>query len=231
MIPLKLAWAVTIHKSQGMTLDYVKVDLDGVFTEAQVYVALSRASDENGLELRNFNPRYVKADGRALAFYQSDCAGTFPHWSQPWREKDMLASSYHVSWTDEVSAAIVPPTVVPGSLKYLAFVFTGEFSGGFTKKQGEALVRDGGGWVRSAVSGKTNYLVAGNRLEDGRDVSTSRKYQKAQEIMAGGKSPLQILTLSEFFDLVKARGTTEKGASTSGEAKPLKQSTLMKSTT
>lgn len=54
-IPLKLAWAMTVHKSRGMTLDYVKVDFKCVFTEAQAYVALSRVSNKNGLELHNFD--------------------------------------------------------------------------------------------------------------------------------------------------------------------------------
>ncbi|CAJ1966117.1 unnamed protein product [Cylindrotheca closterium] len=68
-VPLKLAWAITVHKSQGMTLDYVKIDLSGVFCKAQAYVALSRAKDEKCLELRNFSSRLVKADACALAFY------------------------------------------------------------------------------------------------------------------------------------------------------------------
>lgn len=69
-IPLKLAWAITTHKAQGLTLDYVIADLGEVFAEAQVYVALSRASDERGLELRNFSPSRVKANKIALSFYQ-----------------------------------------------------------------------------------------------------------------------------------------------------------------
>jgi ATP-dependent DNA helicase PIF1 len=84
-IPLKLAWAITIHKSQGMTLDYVKADLGGVFTEAQTYVALSRASDENGLELRNFAVHKVRANIRALEFYANP-AGSFPCWDEGWRK-------------------------------------------------------------------------------------------------------------------------------------------------
>ncbi|CAJ1962314.1 unnamed protein product [Cylindrotheca closterium] len=69
-IPLKLAWAITTHKAQGLTLDYVIADLGEVFAEAQTYVALSRASDEAGLELRNFSPNRVKANRIALSFYQ-----------------------------------------------------------------------------------------------------------------------------------------------------------------
>jgi ATP-dependent DNA helicase PIF1 len=46
-IPLKLTWAISIHESDEMTLNYVKVDLKGCFAEGQIYVALSRASNEH----------------------------------------------------------------------------------------------------------------------------------------------------------------------------------------
>ena len=57
-VPLALAWAFTIHKGQGQSLDLLIVDLKGCFAEGQAYVAISRAQHTDGLQIRNYSVRH-----------------------------------------------------------------------------------------------------------------------------------------------------------------------------
>jgi len=67
-IPLILSWALSIHKSQGQTLNYIIVDLTKIFECGQAYVALSRAANMEGLQVKGFNKQKIKANSKVLTF-------------------------------------------------------------------------------------------------------------------------------------------------------------------
>lgn len=70
-MPFRLAWAVTIHKSQGKTFDHVVVDLErGAFASGQTYVALSRCTSFEGMVLRRpISTRSIKVDPQVRQFH------------------------------------------------------------------------------------------------------------------------------------------------------------------
>jgi len=69
-IPLIYAWAVTIHKSQGMSLDMAQIDAgSSIFECGQTYVALSRIKSLEGLYLTAFDPQKIKVNKKVQEFY------------------------------------------------------------------------------------------------------------------------------------------------------------------
>ncbi|MFD2146225.1 helix-turn-helix domain-containing protein [Mucilaginibacter antarcticus] len=74
--PVKLAWAITIHKSQGLTFDDLVIDASETFAEGQVYVALSRLRTLDGLSLKSpLGPNLIKINKRVKSFMEQN-AGT-----------------------------------------------------------------------------------------------------------------------------------------------------------
>lgn len=68
-IPLKVAYAISIHKSQGDSLDYAEIDLSSIFECGQAYVALSRIKNIEGLSVIDIDYDKIKAHPKALEFY------------------------------------------------------------------------------------------------------------------------------------------------------------------
>ena len=69
-IPLRLAWAITIHKSQGMSLDNAEIDLRSTFAYGMGYVALSRVRTLEGISLVGFSADSLRVDPKILEFDQ-----------------------------------------------------------------------------------------------------------------------------------------------------------------
>ncbi len=67
-VPLRLAWAITVHKSQGMSLDAAEIDLSRAFVFGQGYVALSRVRSLAGLKMIGMSPTALRVDPKIVAF-------------------------------------------------------------------------------------------------------------------------------------------------------------------
>jgi ATP-dependent DNA helicase PIF1 len=71
-IPLILAWALTIHKSQGSTMDAADIDSGScIFECGQTYVALSRVKSLNGLYLNSFDAKKIRINKKVKDYYES----------------------------------------------------------------------------------------------------------------------------------------------------------------
>ncbi|MDR2801961.1 MAG: helix-turn-helix domain-containing protein [Prevotellaceae bacterium] len=71
--PVRLAWAITIHKSQGLTFDHVVIDAGRAFAAGQAYVALSRCTSLEGIILQSpITPECIQTDAHAVAFARNE---------------------------------------------------------------------------------------------------------------------------------------------------------------
>ncbi|RYZ95972.1 MAG: hypothetical protein EOP11_24140, partial [Proteobacteria bacterium] len=73
--PINLAYGTTIHKSQGATLDAVRIRLARLWESGQAYVALSRVRHPDRLFLDGWDPRSIRADESVRTFHDSLSAG------------------------------------------------------------------------------------------------------------------------------------------------------------
>jgi len=87
-VPLILAWAISIHKSQGQTLERVRIDLTRTFEKGQAYVGLSRATSLDTLQVLNFDPTKVIAHPEVIK----------------WHERNLEQEEQHREFEDEMDA-------------------------------------------------------------------------------------------------------------------------------
>jgi ATP-dependent DNA helicase PIF1 len=74
--PLCLAWALTIHKIQGATLEMAEIDIgQGIFEFGQTYVALSRIQSLGGLYVSAFQPQKIRSHPKVVEFYKNLATG------------------------------------------------------------------------------------------------------------------------------------------------------------
>lgn len=113
-VPLILAWALTIHKAQGATLDIAEVDAgSGIFECGQTYVALSRVKSLEGLYLSSFDAKRVRINKKVQDFYEvleEETAKKRSAEEKMDREIELLPEAYvsNVSSIPVVEATIVP---------------------------------------------------------------------------------------------------------------------------
>ena len=143
--PLKLAWAVTIHKSQGKTFDKVIIDIGkGTFAHGQMYVALSRGTSLSGLILKKpIKKSHVLLDWKVVRFMTgfqyklSDERVSLDDKVKLIKKAISLKTSLEIAYlkaNDEKSKRVVKPDFI-GEMEYLDKTYLG-FSG-FDSKSGE----------------------------------------------------------------------------------------------
>lgn len=97
-LPLKLAWAITIHKSQGLTFDKAIIDTSMSFTHGQTYVALSRCRSLKGIVLeRPISPAAIITDRKVSNFLETHLSGNITE-----KEISSLAHTYYIRLIGEM---------------------------------------------------------------------------------------------------------------------------------
>jgi len=143
-IPLRLAWAITVHKSQGMTLDAARIDLRKAFVEGMGYVALSRVKNLNNLYLAGINQMALRVSEDAqmidelLRSKAATDAKRFNHLTKKIgeRAKQPVAKKATSGWSDKIAKMreTYPNAYRPWEEKHDALLKQ-EFQQGLTLKE------------------------------------------------------------------------------------------------
>jgi len=112
-VPLRLAWAITVHKSQGMSLEAAEIDLSKSFAYGMGYVALSRVKSLEGIRLLGINPNAFMVDGEVAKFDEEllKASHVATHELQQLEKSTMreMQEAYLKSILPEDEEATIPP--------------------------------------------------------------------------------------------------------------------------
>jgi ATP-dependent DNA helicase PIF1 len=118
-LPLILAWALTIHKAQGATLDVAEIDAgSGIFECGQTYVALSRVKSLEGLYLTSFDARKIRIHKKVQEFYQelANIASTSTSTSSPSLTQQSLLTTIPIAEAELVSNNNIPVATIVNAI-------------------------------------------------------------------------------------------------------------------
>lgn len=120
-MPLLLAWAITIHKSQGQTIPRLCVDMTGIFETGQAYVAISRCPNPDALQIQNFNKHLIMAASSCVEFYRKlqleDSTDVLPDYTlnrdseYPPEYSEQSAANAAESTQEQWANSTAPPTL------------------------------------------------------------------------------------------------------------------------
>jgi len=137
-VPLRLAWAITVHKSQGMSLDEAVMDLSDVFEYGQGYVALSRVRRLDGLYLLGWNQRAFQVHPEVLdkdaAFRAQSEEAEHVFGEMPAAEKNTMHERFVRACGGTVAAGMTPKKALAGKTLKIAKTPTHEVTLGLFKE-------------------------------------------------------------------------------------------------
>ena len=226
--PLRLAWAITIHKSQGLTFGKAIIDAAAAFSPGQVYVALSRCTSLNGITLtsRIMNSS-LHSDARIVSYVQSQSPITalsaeLERSAIAYKEtiirslfdynkmfeniealKTNARTTAEFSWIDSMILDVEVYTKY--SLKFLHSLFPTEISDRFSDQQFAERLSKAGTWFLDELVSTKKKLISCPIISDNRDVS--KQVENAVRLVFQDISQKMhfLLILKEGFNLENYR--------------------------